>query len=877
MFILLNRLRALILLPGFLTLGLCPGYAQIGSVEPSPSFLFPEQVSDSSRVDQLRRNWELRAARSALRNGFIPVARTLVDRLLAGSLPPGDRKAVLNYGLQVALIEGDMERAGRTMRELEEEGESPDPLMLAMYLLFSGSMDEARNQLEAMDPEPLPAPEKAWFYLMQALERSREGEVEAANIAFYQAERLAPSALLRDHFEIIRLRDELHRGTFSGEGISALRGSVRSMRGERSGFEAARLLVIALNRSGKKDEAIEILNEQLSLPGLKELGYRPAFLLLMGMIAGPDSSRGQLALKQLVSEAEGGETLETAFSLLVQSVSSESDRLAFLEDIESWLEADSRHPLSDRLLVHEAHLFQVQGLPDAAEESASRLLESFPDSPFVPVALGLMAQISWNQTPPRYRTAADYLNQLRPYLASDSEVLANRVQVADCYFLNEDYGRASDAYAAVLSDASGELAGSVFFQRILAEMGAERPQMAARYIDEAHADGRPALSWIWKAEWNLLDYLRRRNATEAAFERVETVLGRSYGEGDVPASLRLRMEWVSARLSLEAGEPELAQSKAAALRADLESGRYVGVEKDLLDQLQGHLLLLSGEALFAQGEKEAGREAFGSLRQRYGQSGPAILSYLVESRSESDEDNLVSAQQSLISLVDRFPESEFAPIALWEAALNAEQRGLLVHLQEAIGLLERLSTEYPDNPLVYFARLKQGDLARRLNDFSTALLLYERLLTRYPGHPERYRAEISRADCLMALGSEDPARYDVAAILYERTCLLSAAPLPVRMEAGFKWAHSLQQQDDAEGSESVLWLLFERFVLDPDLNQPILISEAGRYWMARSLLELAGIQVQRGDTAAAVRVFERILRLELPGSAVAAARLETLR
>ncbi|MFO7726238.1 MAG: tetratricopeptide repeat protein [Oceanipulchritudo sp.] len=877
MFILLNHTRSWLRFGGLLLMGLCPAYAQIGSVQSSPSFLLPEQISESSQLEELRKNWEMRAIRSALRNGFIPVARTLVNRLLERDLPEDERTDLLQYQLQVALVEGDLESAGRTIRTLEESGEGPDPLLQGMFLFFSGATTEARSVLAEIDPEEMSASARGWFRLMQALDLSRQGDVEAANIAFYQAERLAPTALLRDHFEIVRLRDELHRGAFSEEGISALRGSVRSMRGERSGFEAARLLVIALNRSGEKDQAIEMLNEHLSLPGLKELGYRPAFLLLMGMIAGADSSRGRLALRQLVSEAEGGETLETAFSLLVQSLSSESDRLAFLEDIEGWLEADSEHPLRDRLLVHQAHLLQIQGLPEEAEESAKQLLDSFPDSEYVPVALGLLARISWNQTPPRYRTAADYLNQLRPYLTSDAELLANRVQVADCYFLNEDYARASEAYAAVLSDAPRDLAGSVFFQRILAEMGADRPEMAARYIDEAYADPRLELSWIWKAEWNLLDHLRRKNATEAAFERVETVLERDYEERDVPPSLLLRMEWVSARLSLEADEPGLAESKAAALRTDLESGYYAGIDQALIDELQSHLLLLTGEALFAQDEEESGREAFRSLREQYSQSGPAILSYLVESRAESDEDNLVSAQQSLISLVDRFPESEFAPIALWEAALNAEQRGLLVHLQEAIGLLERLATEYPENSLVYFARLKQGDLARRLNDFSTALLLYERLLTRYPGHPQRYRAEISRADCLMALGSEDPTRYDVAAILYERTCLLSAAPLPVRMEAGFKWAHSLEQQGDAEGSESVLWLLFERFVLDPDLNQPILISEAGRYWMARSLLELANIQVQRGETAAAARVFERILRLELPGSAVAAARLETLR
>jgi tetratricopeptide (TPR) repeat protein len=287
-------------------------------------------------------------------------------------------------------------------------------------------------------------------------------------------------------------------------------------------------------------------------------------------------------------------------------------------------------------------------------------------------------------------------------------------------------------------------------------------------------------------------------------------------------------------------------------------------------------LLLIGESLVAQTARDAALQLFGRLRERFPQSGPAILSYLVESRSESDADNLVSAQQSLISLVDRFPHSEYAPIALWEAALNAEQRGLVIHLQEAISILERLVTDYSAHPLVYFARLKQGDLARRLNDFPTALLIYENLLTQYPDHPQRYRAEISRADCLMALGADSPARVDAATVAYERIALLSNAPGAMKMEAGFKWGHALEQQGDSAGAEAVLWLMYERFVLDPDRISQLLAEGTGRYWTARSLLELAARQVDKGEIVLAEQFYRHIAALGLPGVALANSRLEAL-
>jgi tetratricopeptide (TPR) repeat protein len=316
---------------------------------------------------------------------------------------------------------------------------------------------------------------------------------------------------------------------------------------------------------------------------------------------------------------------------------------------------------------------------------------------------------------------------------------------------------------------------------------------------------------------------------------------------------------------------------ATALLQELADGRFADLPAGQLAEVESHLLLLKGEAEITSGQKPSGLATFATLREKFPRSGQAILSYLVESRSDSDADNLVSAQQSLVALVDRFPASEYAPIALWEAALNAEQRGLNIHLQEAITILERLVTEYPAHELVYYARLKQGDLARRLNDFPTALLLYERILSQFPDHPQRFRAEISRADCLMALGSEDPARFDMAAVVYERNCLLPTAPLPVRMEAGFKWAHSLVQQGDKAGAEAVYWLLYERFLLDGDLGQAVLHDEAGRYWAARVLLELAALQAERGAIAAARQIYEIHLQMNLPGAALAQSRLDALR
>ena len=837
----------------------------------------PVSVERDARIASLRLRWEMEGIQTAIQDGFIGVAKTLVDRLLED--PPEEEAAhqkLLRYRLQIALIRGDMETASRAMATLRERGSAPDPLNEALYLFFSGDPEAAATRLADLDPTTLPVDRLAWVRFLQALILTRQGATEEANSLFLEAENLAPTDLLQDHFEIIRVREEIAAGNYDEASISALRESVRSMRGERAGFEAARLLALALNRMGDQAGAIEVLNTHLAMPGLREFNLRSDLLLIMGIISGPESPRGRLALRQIMSDQAKANQQSVALTLLAQSSTTQAEREALLTDINNWLQQEPPHPLTDRLLAYKAYFLVSKGNFQDAEESARRLMQAYPSSDYVAASLWMLAYSSWNQTPPRYRTAADYLNQLRQRLRDSREAVEAGILIADCYFLNGDFASAADAYGAILREVPARMAGDVFFQRILSELNADRPSSAAELIDSARDDPRIAADSLWRAEWNLLDYLRREERVDLAYERIRTVLTAARSGLPLTPSLALRFRWLEARLTLEAGPPAEAVALANTLLDDLEAGVYAELPLGQVEEMESHLLLLKGEAQIASGQKTQGLATFSRLREKFPQGGPTILSYLVESRSESGQDNLVSAQQSLVALVDRFPGSEYAPIALWEAALNAEQRGLNVHLQEAIGILERLVTEYPGDELVYYARLKQGDLARRLNDFPTALLLYERLLNQYPQHPERYRAELSRADCLMALGSEDPSRFDLAAVIYERNCLLPTAPLPIRLEAGFKWAHSLRQQGDPDGWEAVFWLLYERFVKDPDIVQAIVHDQAGRYWLSRILFELGALQAAKGEIALSRQVYETILNMNLPGSALAGSRLEAL-
>ena len=848
-------------------------FAQPTAVTDAGTPLLDPAAEGVDRLEEVREHWFLQGLRGALAQGFFSVAATYAEDLLEISRKEAVREEAFNARLLFALLRGDeLSPASEILRNMKAENLSPDPLLVAFFSFARGRMEETAGLLAELAPQ---GPRDGWVPLLRALVATNLGEQEAANRWFAAAMEAAAFPALESHFELLRMRVELARGRSSEDTISALRESYRSMQGERAGFEAARLLAIALYRNGQRDAAVRLLTENLSSAGLREFGLRGEFLFLLGLYAGPESNRGRLALRELVSDDGDLRKQRLALTLLVRSLPpGEED--AFLGVLSDWLNRTPPHPLRDQMLASKAYLQFQAGRGSAAAESAGRLLERFPDSPYAKEALRLLAFISYRQDPPRYRTAADYLGRLQERLQNPAERLRTGALIGDCFFLNGDYASASEAYAAIFTEASPAMAEELFYQRVLTHIRAGQLARAAELLDRLRGDARLGEEVVWKAEWNLLD-AQRREDPGAAFDRLRRLLAENEAlPGGLSVELRVRLRWLQARLLLQEGTADEALRNILALENDLGNPPFSGLPEDLRLSVRRYVLLMRGEAHFRAGNPAEGRRAFAELRTEFPRSGPAVLSYLVESRSASNEDNLVSAQQSLIDLVDRFPDSRYAPIALWEAALKAEQRGLSTSLQESVNLLERLVTTYPDHELVFHARLKQGDLARRLNDFPTAMLLYENLLQEYPDHPERYRPELSRADCLLALGGEDPARYDQAALLYERNTLLPTVPLPARLEAGYKWAQSLRQQGNLEGYEAVLFILLDRFVRNAPSRETLLLRESGRYWMAKSLLDLAAILAESDRPGRAGEIYEQFIALGLPGEATARTRLADL-
>jgi len=329
------------------------------------------------------------------------------------------------------------------------------------------------------------------------------------------------------------------------------------------------------------------------------------------------------------------------------------------------------------------------------------------------------------------------------------------------------------------------------------------------------------------------------------------------------------MAWLQARLSLEAGQPEQTLKLVDALPAAL-----TGVAPDLRREMESTGALLKGEANFALGREAVALDLLKKLRADFPRSDAAVYSYFDEAEHYAKQDKTVEAQQLLTKLADEFPNNTYAPFALYQAALQAERRGQDANFAEANRLIEDLVKKYPQSDLVFYARLKQGDLLRKLNQFPQAQQVYESLVNNYASHRDVILAQLALAECHNAQSASDPAQGERAIVLFEHLRDRVDAAVDVRVEAGYNLGSLLARRGDTARAEEVWW----KDVVHPFLvKDPVLASQLGvkgRYWMARTLLELGGLFEQQEKLEQAKEAWLLILKARLaPGVDLAKARL----
>lgn len=828
----------------------------------------------AEQIPAVEVNWLIIAADDAMATGLPILAERFYRQVWQSEEVDGALRRIAGLRLVTTLIaQRDFAGAADILAAIENDGSPERTLREALLAYQRGDDAELQRILSTLEGAEFDALDLPWYQVLLGLQAQMGGKIEAAEEYFDKAAQLAPGMSADRGFEMIIARGRILAGKVNTDLANELQQRVERYRGQRAGFPFVRQYAVVLDRLGRKAEALAVLREQLGYVTGDEHGERDRLWFLVGLIAGEQSPEGQTALREVIESGSDRDTQRIALQLLARGtrLTDRTDSfLEFLQGLDARSEAEDG--LLDEVLLLKAQILLGTGRFQEAGEAAERLLAEFPGSSLRGAALRVLAYIALSQDPPRYRTAADYLARLRSETPPGRQRALLGVMVGDCYFLNADYVNAAGVYSSVLEEDFGEIdPGPVFQQLVLAEIRAGRLDQARAHLDFATEQPEIDLASRWRAEWNFIMELDGIGQHAEAFRRIDQLLKGSGGLA-VPTELRLRLMWLEAFLSLKVGQAERTPELSDAILDLINDAPPGTLEDPQRVQIGGHTLLLKGRALLdVAGKDEEGLAVLSSLREMYPGSDSAIRSYLVEARYLLAATRTVDALQRFRELADQYPESPYAPVALYEAMVTIERRGDTDSYQQAGEILRQFIRNYPDHELAFYAQLVQADLHRRLGEFGAAQKVYENLLNLHPDHPDRVRAEIARADCLLAQASKDSIWLDDAAASLERLFDLPNLSPDLRVEAGNKWALALAQQGNRERAQEIYWLVISRFLSDHAMGSSL--GETGRYWMARSILELARLFEEERRFQDARQVYELIVLYRLPGVAVARSKL----
>ena len=843
---------------------------------------------------EIKYEWHMGSAARALQSGLSSVAETIYRSLLEKSdYISSSELASLKLGLAKALI-----GQGRFVAARAQLDSVPQEFHKGQYLLYLAlsiyGEGDGRIDTEAFlaafrkaSLADLKAEDMPWLAMLEGLAAELEGKAEVASAAYQRALELTDQPMLRSHFEGLIMRQKLLASSTDEALVAELRVKIDQLDGQAAAYPFVKEYAVGLYGLGRIGDAIDAIDHELENTSA---GYvseeREQLGLLKGIILGANSETGRVALKTLILNGRGRETMGIALQLLARVHNQDADLLNFLKVVlsrnEPHLLQGQMYYLRSQLAMKMAQQGSVEermGLMAIAESDARTLLDQFPGLSQITNVYRLLAYAALERQPAQYRAAADFLIQLRDQSPESKDFVEVNSLIGDCYFLNRDFANAVDFYSAALNRGlASPRGGELFLRLISAQVRAGLIEQASQLIDEADSSGSISQADRWRAEWNVAQALQASGELDLALQRVRLLLGDA-SPSTVPASLDIRLRWLESYLSLQAEELDGLANRVALLLARLET--MPPEQKSAVDALAPgearllltEILLLQGSVYMREGDANAGMDVMTKLRDEYGETTSALRSYLIEAAYHGLVGDFVSAQATMTRLAEIYPENPLAPQALFEAALYCERRGAEFYPQ-AVVLHNDLATQYATDPLFYFARLKQGNLLRSMNNFVGAQIVYENLINGFPAHEMRYIAELSRADCMLALAGNDSDGLADAVIILERLLDLPNLPLDFQAEAAQKWAFALIKSGLSEKAKEVLWLSVDRFIGDGE--KAAALGAAGRYWLARSMLQLGEIFEKQDNLAEARKVYRQVIAYNLPGRHIAISRVDQI-
>lgn len=801
--------------------------------------------------------------------------------------------------------------------------------------------ETALNSISAIEFGGLSTHDRSWYCIAQGLVALAERKFESAKSLFAQAEAGYDHKTESPQRRQIRMLYALawirERGLLPDDEFATLRENTKKYKDSQIGFELAKELAIELNRRGDKSGASELLRNLIFSPA-RPLSQNEISetLFLRGIILGADNKEGRVCLYDVIRKKSDPDlqmqSLQALGAAVAQTAPDATAAVAreIFEELSEIAAGSPDTRTLDLLNLTRAKVIFPLNTADArakAERAANAVLEKTPNSPYQPDALRILASVAWKNK--SYRRTADYLLKLKnivlpakqPHLgllAADALFLAAQSSPAEL-------PAAAAAYAAVqpLIIDPDEF-GAVLFNRVDCELKNNNIAGALQAVAEAREtvagyEKKPAPEIFFRCEWAIIDKLRREGNINEAAERLTRLLAENPRIGD---SFRFRFLWQQAQLAFAAGNykraGEIAETVAKELR-QLPPNAPDELAKNK-EKIISQADFLRARSNFALGESERAENELRALRKNFAEEEAAAESYIFEGSAFSAKGDHAAAAEAFEKAYRKYRQTDLpsdrqnpslnkvAALALFLAARETVivgQNGAgLVAYTRAQDLYEQFAAEFKNNELVTRANLAQADLYRLSDDFDHAALLYGDIAKNSPGTRDGRCAELRRADCILAKAVKSNTAGNVAAANTQIKNAAEAYQLlferpdqwpDMTAEAGYKWANAISllkpdPNEVARGEAAIRneavkshWFVVRQLTAG---EKTFAALGTGRFWLARSLFDIAQLYEQQGKFEDAREAFRYLLdcnrKVEgtpehaLPGENLARKKLEEL-
>lgn len=833
-----------------------------------PDSVIPLALQTHQHLDgtQARQNFlSFMSAKSAMDFGFSSIAEEILKNLLIqeSALDLEVLGEVKDCLVLAYLNQSKIREALAVFDKLKEEDSTRYPFLKLLLLYHQDApVSEISASLDAVQDMNLGA-DQPWVDMIRGVLLGREGRAFESKQFLDKALNDSVNTFQRSWIESLIWREEILRGISNETLAISLKTQIQNAVNPLVVSQLVQQYAIVLVGLGREHEAMQEVEIQLSILTEDLREQKDRLMMFLALLSGRESGKAKVVIEELLLNGRSERIRSMAFYYWLSSMNPGSDKdTAFLNQL---MGSRPHDQLKNEILYVLAMNSFYRGDLESSRDRVDAVLEASDNAQLRESSLRVLVGICWSQNPPQYRLAAEHLLRLQGMVTGRVEQERLSLLVADSYFLNGDYENALPYYHELIEvESLVNVRDEVLYKLTSCYLALGNADGARPLLDEFQQSQDESRELVWGSEWNFNLKLLTQGRSSEAIQRLKA-LKASFPEftgieEDWLYAAQVRVGWLLGFLYFQ--DQEYQECVRLCEETIGKYNSFVASHKEELGVIRDELQLLNARALFSLEKGSLALELLYGIRE-IGNEETAASTFMIEARHYWSHGDMFNAQRALIRLADQYPSSQYAPVALYEAAMNVESRGNESSDQEAILLYERISSDFPDHSLHFISKLRQGDLLRKSNQFALAIPFYESLLSEFRGDDRLYLVEMALGESYLALGSTRVDYIDDAVRILERVFDLNNLPVEVRLEAGTKAATGLLKVNRNYRAQELLWRVFSIINEEPEASDQL--GASGRYWLARAALMLSEHLIQNGEQTEVYRLVYMLERMNLPG------------